>query len=53
MHHVDKNDLFLMADCFPLLEELDLSYPIVTTGRDFLLADDGHHHFLSLPKLRK
>ena len=44
-----KNDLFFIADCFPLLEKLiimDTSYP-----RPFVR--DGDDKLLALPKLRK
>jgi F-box/leucine-rich repeat protein 2/20 len=48
------NDLFLIADCFPLLEELNLSfftsYPTPTC--DIVLNND-HQLLLPLPKLRK
>jgi len=46
---MDKNDLFFIADCFPLLEELILTddgYP-----RSPRLYDDDRS--LALPKLRK
>jgi F-box/leucine-rich repeat protein 2/20 len=52
-----KSDLFLIADCFPFLEELDLSLP------GYLIFDDDIINFnddfeinaisLALPKLRK
>ncbi|MCH87188.1 GDSL esterase/lipase [Trifolium medium] len=41
MKYIHKNDLFIV-DCFPLLEELELSY---------MLHDDGD--IVPLPKLRK
>lgn len=52
VNYIDKNHLFLIADCFPLLEELTLTesglhYPEITRKDDF---DD---QLLELPKLRK
>jgi len=52
MVSVHKSDLFFIADCFPLLEELDLSYPINRSKYDFIL-DDDNRQLLALPKLRK
>ncbi|XP_058730681.1 uncharacterized protein LOC131602553 [Vicia villosa] len=47
----DKKDLFLIANCFPLLEELNLSYPLTCSNQDFMLEDNDP--LLALPKLRK
>ncbi|AES87841.2 hypothetical protein MTR_4g035280 [Medicago truncatula] len=48
-----KSDLFFIADCFPLLEELDLSYPMNISQYDFIPDDDDDREPLALPKLRK
>ncbi|XP_039690652.1 uncharacterized protein, partial [Medicago truncatula] len=49
---LNSTHLFLIADCFPLLEELDLSYPVKINYRSNLL--DGLEAIsLSLFKLRK
>ncbi|AES87842.2 hypothetical protein MTR_4g035290 [Medicago truncatula] len=54
MFSIQKSDLFFIADCCPLLEELDLSYPMNFTKYDFKLDDDDHDRkLLALPKLRK
>lgn len=47
-----KMDLLFIANCFPLLEELNLSYPVIATSYDFELGDDDRT-LLALPKLRK
>jgi F-box and leucine-rich repeat protein 2/20 len=51
MNRVHKSDLFFIADCFPLLEELDLSYPMNRSKYDFII--DYKRQLLALPKLRK
>ncbi|AES86597.2 uncharacterized protein [Medicago truncatula] len=53
MISIHKSDLFFIADCFPLLEELDISYPMYCSKYDFRLDSDHHHQLLALPKLRK
>jgi F-box and leucine-rich repeat protein 2/20 len=52
MISIHKSDLFFIADCFPLLEELDLSYPMSCCKYDFI-RDNDDHQLLALPKLRK
>jgi F-box/leucine-rich repeat protein 2/20 len=58
MVSINKSDLFFIADCFPLLEKLKLSYPSVRVRFDYKRRegdDDDHHHhqkLLALPKLR-
>lgn len=48
--YIGKTDLFLIVDCFPLLEELDLSVPgFIDFYEDFEIRDLT----LGLPKLRK
>ncbi|RHN58836.1 putative leucine-rich repeat domain, L domain-containing protein [Medicago truncatula] len=49
MRFINKNDLFLIADCFPLLEELILT----DTGCPHNCAIDSDDQFLALPKLRR
>ena len=49
---LNSTDLLLIADCFPLLEELDLSYPMEINYRGNLL-DGVEAISLSLFKLRK
>ncbi|CAI8601295.1 unnamed protein product [Vicia faba] len=49
--HYEKKDLFLIADCFPLLEELNLRYPRVCVSQDFIIDDNDP--LLALPNLRK
>jgi len=51
INKIRKNDLFFVADCFPLLEELNLSHPVIATSFDFEKDDDDR--LLALPKLRK
>ncbi|GAU44988.1 hypothetical protein TSUD_184890 [Trifolium subterraneum] len=55
MFSISNTDLFLIADCFPLLEELDLSNPkklnLVDRNRNFLQGVEALS--LSLSKLRK
>ncbi|CAI8611371.1 unnamed protein product [Vicia faba] len=51
LFHFDKKDLFLIADCFPLLEELNLRYPRVCGSQDFMI--DENDPLLALPNLRK
>jgi len=53
---ISKNDLFFIADCFPLLEELTLMEeytPLrsfaISSSIDFVMDDD---RFLTLPKIR-
>ncbi|KAK2366157.1 F-box/LRR-repeat protein [Trifolium repens] len=49
---INSSDLFLIADCFPLLEELDLSYP--SYCKDYSNYVDGVESLsLALIKLRK
>jgi len=48
--HLHTNDFFLIADCFPLLEELDLSFPIYIDSYDDF---EINALSLALPKLRK
>jgi len=60
---IRKNDLFFIADCFPLLEELTLieefnphCYFTISSSIDFVLADDDDYdddddRFLVLPKI--
>jgi hypothetical protein len=50
MKYIHKNDLFFIADCFPLLEELILTDTIYTND---LVMIDIDFQFLALPKLRK
>ncbi|XP_058730937.1 uncharacterized protein LOC131602767 [Vicia villosa] len=45
-----KKVLFLIADCFPLLEELNFSYPRVSCSADFDV--DVNDPLLALPNLR-
>jgi F-box/leucine-rich repeat protein 2/20 len=54
INYLDIDDLFVIADCFPLLEELNLSFSTSnpTHTYDFVLNND-HQLFLPLPKLRK
>ncbi|CAK8567031.1 unnamed protein product [Lathyrus sativus] len=48
--YIYKTDLFFIVDCFPLLEELDLSFPqLIDFYDDFKISDLT----LALPKLRK
>ncbi|KEH28679.1 hypothetical protein MTR_4g010615 [Medicago truncatula] len=55
---IDKNDLFFIADCFPLLEELILTdldyhtYSVLDGDEDTRFAYDDNQ-LLELPKLRK
>ncbi|MCI06045.1 F-box/LRR-repeat protein, partial [Trifolium medium] len=55
MFSISNTDLFLIADCFPLLEELDLSNPtklnLVDRNRNFLQGVEALS--LALSKLRK
>jgi hypothetical protein len=57
--NIDKNDLFFIADCFPLLEELvltDNDYPtylVLDGDEDTCFAHDDDDQLLELPKLRK
>ncbi|XP_058734405.1 uncharacterized protein LOC131606145 [Vicia villosa] len=44
MVNVEKNDLFFIAGCFPLLEELNLSYPRFRCSRDFELQASASRH---------
>jgi F-box/leucine-rich repeat protein 2/20 len=54
INYLNIDDLFVIADCFPLLEELNLSFSTSnpTHTYDFVLYND-HQLFLPLPKLRK
>lgn len=52
MDCIDSTDLFLIADCFPLLEELDLSNPIDTNDCTKFL-DGVESRSLGFSKLRK
>jgi hypothetical protein len=49
MSFINKNDLFLIADCFPLLEELIFT----DSGCPHNCAIDSDDQFLALPKLRR
>jgi F-box and leucine-rich repeat protein 2/20 len=49
MNRIYGKDLFFVADCFPFLEELKLTYPVISDDEDFVLND----RLLALPKLRK
>ncbi|XP_058734401.1 uncharacterized protein LOC131606140 [Vicia villosa] len=51
MYNINKKDLFFIAECFPLLEELVLTNPYVSSYYDLMLDDNDP--FLALPKLRK
>jgi F-box/leucine-rich repeat protein 2/20 len=48
---IKKNHLFAVADCFSLLEELNLNFPIISSKCDLVIRND--HQVLSLPQLRK
>ncbi|CAI8601422.1 unnamed protein product [Vicia faba] len=48
---VEKKDLFFIADCFPLLEELNLTYPRTCCDKDFMVDDNDP--LLALPNLRR
>ncbi|GAU22294.1 hypothetical protein TSUD_260940 [Trifolium subterraneum] len=49
MSVIHETNLFFIPGCFPLLEELELSYP-----RIVVILDQSHHQqLLALPKLRK
>jgi hypothetical protein len=50
--YMDKNHLFLIADCFPLLEELILTESVFRCPH-FTRKDDFEDQLLELPKLRK
>ncbi|PNX59408.1 hypothetical protein L195_g059674, partial [Trifolium pratense] len=52
MFYIHKNDLFFIADRFPLLEELNLGYMLHDDDDDDD-DDDGGDQLLPLPKLRK
>lgn len=49
MRFINKNDLNIIADCFPSLEELILT----DTGCPHNCAIDSDDRFLALPKLRR
>ncbi|CAL5192237.1 unnamed protein product [Lathyrus oleraceus] len=51
MGHFDKKNLLLIADCFPLLQELNLCNPWLTSDTDFMV--DHKDPLLALPNLRK
>ncbi|KAL5072628.1 hypothetical protein RYX36_011612 [Vicia faba] len=51
MVRVEKKDLFFIADCFPLLEELNLTYPCICCDKDFMVDDNDP--LLALPNLRR
>ncbi|XP_058730710.1 uncharacterized protein LOC131602578 [Vicia villosa] len=51
MSHFYKKDLFLIADCFPLLQELNLIHPRCSNKHDFLVDDNDP--LLVLPNLRR
>jgi hypothetical protein len=48
---IHRNDLFTVADCFSLLEELNLSFPIISRRCTLVLLND--HQVLALPQLQK
>ncbi|KAL5072490.1 hypothetical protein RYX36_011474 [Vicia faba] len=50
MPFINKNHLLFIAYCFPLLQELNLTFPSVSRVSDFLLEDNQLFKF---PKLRK
>ncbi|KAI5392480.1 F-box protein At1g47056 [Lathyrus oleraceus] len=50
MPFINKNHLLFIAYCFPLLEELNLTYPVVSRVSDFVLEEN---QLLKFPKLRK
>lgn len=49
--HFDKKNLVLIVDCFPLLQELNLCNPWLTSDTDFMV--DHKDPLLALPNLRK
>jgi len=51
MANSNKSGLFIIADCFPLLEELELSFPRFFGKIYFMFSHDDQ--CLALPKLRK
>ncbi|KAL5072495.1 hypothetical protein RYX36_011479 [Vicia faba] len=51
MVQVEKKHLFFIADCFPLLEELNLTYPRTCCDKDFMVDDNDP--LLALPNLRR
>ncbi|CAI8601313.1 unnamed protein product [Vicia faba] len=51
MSHFKLEDLFFIADYFPLLEELNLSDPLFTCSQDFMMDDNDQ--LLALPNLRR
>jgi hypothetical protein len=48
---IHRNDLFAVAHCFSLLEELNLSFPIISRKCTLVLLND--HQVLALPQLQK
>jgi hypothetical protein len=46
------NELFFIADCFPILEELNFSFPTIYPTYNIVVNND-HQLILPLPKLRK
>jgi hypothetical protein len=52
MRYISKKDLFFIADCFPLLEELYLSC-FHNGHTSWLEWGDHHDQLLELPKLRE
>ncbi|RHN58536.1 putative leucine-rich repeat domain, L domain-containing protein [Medicago truncatula] len=55
MGFLRKDDIFLIADCFPLLEELNLTW-VKNDCETLVKGDDDEDyrgHLLALPKLRK
>jgi F-box/leucine-rich repeat protein 2/20 len=51
IRRIRKKHLFLIAYCFPLLEELNLDFPLISKKCEFVIEND--HQILPLPKLQK
>ncbi|CAJ2656268.1 unnamed protein product [Trifolium pratense] len=51
IYFVDVSELFFIADCFPLLEELNLNFRTIYPAYNTVF--NNYHQFLPLPKLRK
>ncbi|PNX71796.1 F-box/LRR-repeat protein, partial [Trifolium pratense] len=54
IRYLNTSDLFLIAECFPLLQELDFSYPSDSGYKNYSSYEDGVKAIsLALIKLRK
>jgi hypothetical protein len=52
INYLYMNELFFIADCFPILEELNFSFPTIYPTYNIVVNND-HQLILPLPKLRK